>query len=211
MATRLAFPAAHAYRVELPARAAALVEPASVALNAARRGEVAGRTVAVVGAGPIGLLVAQCARAEGAQTVLVSDTRPDRLALAGRLGFAPLPDDVGPDDVDVAVLCAGGPAALAAALAVVRPGGLLVAVGLCGQPTVPFDFDRVVLRDLAVRGVLGSVGLWPNAIALIADGRVQVEPLVTAEFGLERVPEALAALAGNMKVLVTPLGEDAGP
>jgi L-iditol 2-dehydrogenase len=206
MATRLVFPAAHAYPVDLPARAAALVEPTSVALNAARRGEVAGRTVAVVGAGPIGLLVAQCARAEGADTLLVADTRPDRLALAAELGFAPLPADVGADDVDVAVLCAGGPAALAAALDVVRPGGVLVAVGLCGHPTIPFDFDRVVLRDLAVRGVLGSVGMWPDAIALIAGGQVRAEPLVTAAYGLEQVPDALAALTapGSMKVLVTP-------
>ena len=206
MATRMVFPAAHAHRVALPARAAALVEPASVALNAARRGEVAGRTVAVVGAGPIGLLVAQCARAEGAAAVLVADTRPDRLALAARLGLAPLPEDVGPDDVDVVILCAGGPAALAAALEIVRPCGVLVAVGLCGHPTIPFDFDRLVLRDLSVRGVLGSVGLWPDAIGLIAGGEVQAEPLVTAEFGLDRVPDALAALTapGSMKVLVTP-------
>jgi L-iditol 2-dehydrogenase len=213
MATRLVFPAAHAHRVDLPARAAALVEPASVALNAARRGDVAGRTVAVVGAGPIGLLVAQCARAEGAGTVLVGDTRSDRVSLAAELGFAPLPADVGPDDVDVAILCAGGPAALAAALDIVRPGGVLVAVGLCGHPTIPFDFDRVVLRDLSVRGVLGSVGMWPDAIALIAAGRVRAEPLVTAEFPLDRVPDALASLtaAGSMKVLVTPLGEDARP
>jgi threonine dehydrogenase-like Zn-dependent dehydrogenase len=111
----------------------------------------------------------------------------------------------------VAILCAGGPAALAAALGVVRPGGVLVAVGLCGHPAIPFDFDRVVLHDLSVRGVLGSVGLWPDAIGLIADGSIRTEPLVTAEFGLERVPEALAALAGNTKVLVRPLGEDVAP
>jgi 2-desacetyl-2-hydroxyethyl bacteriochlorophyllide A dehydrogenase len=206
MATRLAFPAAYAHRVELPARAAALVEPTSVALHAARRGDVAGRTVAVVGAGPIGLLAAQCARAEGAAAVLVSDTRADRVELAMQLGFAPLPDDLGPDDVDVAILCAGGEAALAAALATVRPGGVLVAVGLCGQASIPFDFDQVVLRDLDVRGVLGSVGHWPDAIALIASGEVRAEPLVTAAFALERADEAVRALAapGSMKVLVTP-------
>jgi L-iditol 2-dehydrogenase len=167
---------------------------------------VAGRTVAVVGAGPIGLLVAQCARAEGAETVLVADTRADRVALAAQLGFAPVPEDVGPDDVDVAILCAGGPAALSAALEVVRPGGVLVAVGLCGHPTIPFDFDRLVLRDLTVRGVLGSVGMWPDAIALIAAGQVQAEPLVTAEFPLVEVRRALDALIapGTLKVLIAP-------
>jgi 2-desacetyl-2-hydroxyethyl bacteriochlorophyllide A dehydrogenase len=206
MATRLAFPAAHAHRVPLPARAAARVEPTSVALHAARRGGVAGRTVAVIGAGPIGLLAAQCARAEGAGTVLVADTRADRVALAAQLGVAPLPPDLGPDDVDVVILCAGGEAALAAALATVRPGGVLVAVGLCGRPAIPFDFDGVVLRDLDVRGVLGSVGQWPDAIGLIASGAVRTEPLVTATFPLERAPEAIRTLTapGTLKVLVTP-------
>src|SRR3954451_19204827 len=66
MASRLVFPAAFAHRVDLSARAAALVEPTSVALHGTRRGDVAGRTALIVGAGPIGLLAAQCARADGA-------------------------------------------------------------------------------------------------------------------------------------------------
>ena len=64
-------------------RAAALVEPTSVALHGVRRGRVGGQRVLVVGAGPIGLLAAQCARAEGAASVAISDTRADRLTLAG--------------------------------------------------------------------------------------------------------------------------------
>jgi threonine dehydrogenase-like Zn-dependent dehydrogenase len=166
--------------------------------------------VAVIGAGPIGLLAAQCARAEGAGAVLVADTRTDRVALAARLGFAALPDELGADDVDVAVVCAGGEAALAAALATVRPGGVLVAVGLCGRASIPFDFDQVVLRDLDIRGVLGSVGQWPDAIALLASGAVAAEPLVTAAFPLQQAREALDTLAapGTLKVLVTPAQQD---
>ena len=87
MASRMVFPAAFAHRVELEPRAAALVEPTSVALHAVRRGRVAGQRVLVVGAGPIGLLVAQCARAEGAAAVVITDTREDRLTLAAALGF----------------------------------------------------------------------------------------------------------------------------
>jgi len=202
MASRLVFPAAHAHPVTLDPEAAALVEPTSVALNAARRGEVAGRSVAVIGAGPIGLLAAQCARAEGAAAVAVTDTRADRLAAARGLGFPELPE--GEDAIDVALLCAGGETAVAAALAAVRPGGLVVAVGLCGAPRIPFDYDRLITHDLAVRGVLGSVGLWPEAIALIERGAVQTAPLVTATFGLERARDALESLAGNLKVLIDP-------
>ena len=120
-------------------------------------GRVAGQRVLVVGAGPIGLLAAQCARAEGAASVVVSDTRDDRLTLAAALGFprvaASPAGDAGFDDpashaghehagwgdpaalaailaaagerdlIDIAILCAGGPAAIAAAFSAVRPGG----------------------------------------------------------------------------------------
>jgi L-iditol 2-dehydrogenase len=234
MATRMVFPAAFAHRVELEPRAGALVEPTSVALHAVRRGRVAGQRVLVVGAGPIGLLVAQCARAEGAASVVVTDTREDRLTLAAALGFpraaalpdaAPLEDHahgagwgdpatiqavldaIGEQDlIDVAILCAGGPAAIAAAFAGVRPGGTVVAVGLSGAPTIPFDWDGLVVRDVDLIGVLGSVGYWPDAIELITSGQVKTEPLVTGAYPLDRTRDALEQLVkpGTLKVLIQP-------
>lgn len=207
MATRMVFPAAYAHRVSLEPRAGALVEPTSVALHAVRRGRVAGQRVLVVGAGPIGLLAAQCARAEGAAEVVVSDTREDRLTLAATLAFAHLTDDVvAVDAIDVAILCAGGPAAIASTFSAVRPGGTVVALGLSGSPTIPFDFDGMVVRDIDLIGVLGSVGYWPDAIELIASGRVQTEPLVTRTYPLEHARDALEQLVhpGSLKVLVCP-------
>jgi len=238
MATRMVFPAAFAHRVELEPRAGALVEPTSVALHAVRRGRVAGQRVLVVGAGPIGLLAAQCARAEGAAEVVITDTREDRLTLAAALGFPPamaLPGDDAPgpgahvhgaaggwgdpaairaamdaigerDLIDVAILCAGGPAAIASAFAAVRPGGTVVAVGLSGSPQIPFDWDGLVVRDIDLIGVLGSVGFWPDAIELITSGRVQTEPVVTGTFPLDRTRDALEQLVkpGTLKVLIQP-------
>jgi L-iditol 2-dehydrogenase len=223
MASRMVFPAAFAHRVELAPRAAALVEPTSVALHAVRRGRVAGQRVLVVGAGPIGLLAAQCAQAEGAASVVVSDTRADRLTLAAALGFPPLDGISGPaleewgdtrplqavpeiDLIDVAILCAGGPVAIASAFAAVRPGGTVVALGLSGAPTIPFDFDGLVVRDIDLIGVLGSVGFWPDAIELITSWRVLTEPLVTGSYGLERTRDALEQLVkpGTLKVLIEP-------
>jgi len=208
MASRMVFPAAFAHRVELEPRSAALVEPTSVALHGVRRGRVAGQRVLVVGAGPIGLLAAQCARAEGAASVTISDTRTDRLKLAGTLGFAAgvTESDDERDLIDVVILCAGGPAAIAAAFAAVRPGGTVVALGLSGAPTIPFDFDGLVVRDVDLIGVLGSVGFWADAIELITSGRVLTEPLVTGTFGIEHTRDALEQLVkpGTLKVLIEP-------
>src|SRR3954471_11961954 len=119
MASHLVFPAASAHRVDF--EGAALVEPTSVALHAVRRGAVGGKSVLVVGAGPIGLLVAQCARAEGASSVMITDRRADRMTLAAALGIPPMESLGGEyadpvaarvaaaaaDRIDVAVLCAG--------------------------------------------------------------------------------------------------------
>jgi threonine dehydrogenase-like Zn-dependent dehydrogenase len=205
MAERMVFPAAYAHVVPLASRAAALVEPTSVALHGVTRGNVAGRSVVVIGVGPIGLLAAQIARARGAADVLVSDTRADRLALAASLGFAPFAP-VGEDGPDVAILCAGGPGAIAAAFSAVRPGGTVVALGLSGRAEIPFDWDGLVVRDIDLIGVLGSVGYWEGAIELIASGAVVTEPLVTQTFPLERAHDAIERLVdpGSLKVLVEP-------
>jgi 2-desacetyl-2-hydroxyethyl bacteriochlorophyllide A dehydrogenase len=207
MASRMVFPAAAAHPAPgIPARAAALVEPASVALNGVRRGAVGERGVLVVGAGTIGLLAAQCACAEGAAAVAVADTRADRLELAGALGFAPHASDAGEDDYDVVLLCAGGAAALDFALRAVRPGGTVVILGLSGAATVPVDMDSVVVRDLAVHGVLGSPHVWPDAIELVRSGRIRTEPLVSATYGLSAARDALERLSepGSLKVLIEP-------
>ncbi len=203
MASRLVFPAAYTHRVDFDG--AALVEPTSVALHAVRRGDVAGKHVLVVGAGPIGLLVGQCARAEGAAGVVITDRREDRLEIAAALGI-PRAESFEDDRIDVAVLCAGGPGAIAFAFDAVRPGGTVVALGLSGRETIPFDFDGLVVRDIDLVGVLGSVGYWEGAIALIAEGQVKAEPLITRRFDLEHVPDALEALVapGSLKVVIEP-------
>jgi L-iditol 2-dehydrogenase len=224
MATRMTFPSRSAFLVPeaVPTAAAALVEPTAVALNAARRVDVSGRSVLVIGAGPIGLLAAQCAKAIGAAAVLVGDLSPERREVAAGFDFdAVLPlgadlaadvlavrDGAGADGADVAIVCAGAPAALELALQAVRPGGSVVVVALFGLPRVELDVDRVVVRDIELHGVLGSPNRWPEAISLIAAGAVDTAALTAAPVALDRVGEAIEEVRGgskrSVKVLVDP-------
>lgn len=224
MASRMLFPARSAFTIprSLALEAAALVEPTAVALNTVRRAAVSGRTVLVIGAGSIGTLAAQCARADGAAAVLIGDPIAERREIAHELGFdALLPfgngiaEDLvcvrevsGDRGVDVALVCAGSHDALTLALEAVRPGGTVVVPALFGRASLSVDIDGVVVRDVAVHGVLGSPRCWPEAISLLTAGDVVTEPLVGARFGLGEVPEAMHALrsggAKAVKVLIDP-------
>ena len=110
------------------------------------------------------------------------------------------------DLIDVAILCAGGPAAIASRSRRCARAGPSSRVGLSGAPTIPFDFDGMVVRDIDLIGVLGSVGYWPDAIELIASGRVQDRAARHRRFPLERTRDALEQLVapGTLKVLIEP-------
>ena len=229
MATRMVARAGSTHRVARPVwDAGALIEPASVALNAARRAPCRDATVLVLGAGAIGLLAVQCARVEGAARIIAANaSRADRMELARRLGA----DDglvlprgraeaasavralAGDEVVDVVLLCTGAAAAMDLAVEVTRPGGTIVVVGLFGEPRVPVDLDTVVTNDLIVIGVNGSPHLWPDTIAAVTSGALVLDPLVSHRFPLDRAGEAIElarrAPNGTLKVLVTPQRADA--
>ncbi len=224
LATRLVHPetATFAFPAALSWAAAALIEPTSVALYAARRGNCRGRRVAVLGAGTIGSLALQCARADGASWTLAANPSPRRLGLARELGADAtlvIPSDpvgaagalrraAGDRGIAVVLVCTGAPAAIATAIEAVDPAGTLVLAGLTGESTLPIDVDRIVTKDLDVQGVNGSPGLWPETIALVASGRVRTEPLVSHRVGLQRAVEAFelvrARAPGTHKVIIEP-------
>ncbi|MGW8484460.1 NAD(P)-dependent alcohol dehydrogenase [Microbacterium sp. NPDC055903] len=198
--------------------AAALCEPLSVGLWACRRaGLLPGDRVRVTGAGPVGILAAQVARAEGAADVVVSDISAFRLAFAASMGFrtelvGAVPEGPGHEDADVLLECSGAPGALAAGLWRLRNGGRAAMVGMPKQD-VTLPLSRLNVKEISISLVNRYAHTWPTAIALVSSGRVDVEPLVTHRFALEDTESALtlaADVADSMKAIVHPHGIPTG-
>lgn len=215
MATSLVFPAGAAHRVppSVDAADAAMVEPLSVAYRGvARSGAVPGEALTVIGGGTIGLLCALTAKALGIDDVHVVEVDPDRRRFAAGLGLAVSATPARP--VPRVVEASGTAGGIAAALEACRDGGSVVLLGLTGAPATPVDLDRVVVRDIALYGCLGSPGVWPEVVALVAQGRVRPSALVSHRFALDDAPAAFALAArrapGVRKVLVLPSEKTAG-
>ncbi|NIY70603.1 NAD(P)-dependent alcohol dehydrogenase [Streptomyces malaysiensis] len=204
---------AHPLPGDLPLGSGALIEPLAVALHAVRRGNVAaGDRVLVTGAGPIGLLVLQAARAVGAGETVVTDINPGRLAHAHRLGAdrtvdtsrEPLPQE---PLFDIALDCSGIEAALTAAAHAVRPGGTLVAVGNPPRPRTTLPLAWMQRQELSLVTAFRYAGEFPAAVSLAAAGRVDLESLITSRFPLERSADAFrTALCdpAQLKVVIEP-------
>jgi len=191
-------------------RQGALVEPLAVALHGVRRSRLkVGDHALVMGGGPIGLLTLQCARLAGARTVTVTEIDPTRAALAERLGATAVLDPTR-DNVGVALasltdgsgphiiyICTGAPAPYRDAISLVRKGGQIFVLGVCVEP-VEADFMSVVLNDLCIEGSLAGRAEFPAAMDWVAQGRVDVEALVSHEIPLEDI------VAGGFERLNTP-------
>jgi L-iditol 2-dehydrogenase len=197
----------------------ALVEPTAVAIHAvSRAGNVAGRQVLVLGAGPIGNLVAQVARWRQARRVLISDISDPRLEIARKCGLdctvnshaASLESYVakvfGPNRADVAFECVGAAETANQAIHNVRKGGMIVVVGVFGdRPEI--DLGLVQDRELEIRGTLMYQRQdYLEAIRCLSEGGIKVGPLLTRTFPFRHYPEAYAFIEENrekvMKVMV---------
>jgi L-iditol 2-dehydrogenase len=192
--------------------AAALMEPLSVAIAAARKGGITGGShVLITGAGPVGILIAQVARAFGATSVVVSDVSQARREQALRFGatavFDPAVDsaEAAAPDVDVYLDASGAQAAVRDGIRTVRPAGTVVLVGM-GASEFPLPITLIQNRELVVTGVFRYANTWPTAIELAASGRVELDAMVTGHFGLEDAERALASTtqSGVLKSVVTP-------
>jgi L-iditol 2-dehydrogenase len=203
---------------------ASLVEPLACVLNGQELARVGdGDSVLVVGSGPIGCLHVRLARARGARQVILLDANADRLARAAALvrpdlavaveagadGLA-VRDQVlaasGGLGVDVAITAAASRPAQEQALALLAPGGRLSLFGGLARDDslISIDSNLVHYRELTIVGVNGSSPAHNReALRLIASGEVVVGDLITHRFPLDRLHDALEAIASGEAIKVT--------
>lgn len=209
LAERLIMPAASCYPVPDPmdAETVALIEPMTIGLYASRlAGEVAGKRVGILGAGPIGLSVLLACRLAGAAETLVTEIRDYRAAMAAELGA----DWTGnaektnvakeilarrPDGLDVVFECAGEQSAIDDALALVKPGGTIMMVGIPPEDRISFEISRLRRREVTVQPVRRQNRCVADTIDLVAAGRLNGGPMITHRYTLDQTAEAFATVA----------------
>jgi len=204
---------------------AAMLEAVSVALHGVAVSEMRGdETVLVIGAGMIGLLLLQAARSTGlgSARVFVSDVDATRLELAASMDAeetflasgAELTEEImkrtGGRGVDVILEAVGRNETIATAIDCVRKGGTVVLVGNI-SPQVNLPLQKVVSRQIRLQGSCASAGEYPEAMELIASGKIKVAPLITAIAPLADGPswfERLHSREPNlMKIVLDPRPE----
>lgn len=190
----LTVPARIAYLLpdELSFAEAAMLEAVSVALHGVAVSEMIGEeTVLVIGAGMIGLLLLQAAHAAGCYRVYVSDIDVTRLALASELGAdetfqlsgealtKAISAATGGVGVDLVLEAVGREDTIATGIDCVRKGGIVTLVGNL-SPSIKLPLQKVVSRQIRLQGSCASAGEYPEAMDLIARGKIKVSSLITA-------------------------------
>jgi 2-desacetyl-2-hydroxyethyl bacteriochlorophyllide A dehydrogenase len=197
---------------------AALIEPLSTPVHAVRLAgpDLTGKTVAVLGAGTIGLLTLVAARHAGAARIAVSDTLPAKRRLARRLGADSVHDPAAPgvveairDDLgtsaDIVFDCVARQQTVAQAIAIAVKGGTVVVVGV---PAAPVTVPLPEIQDSQVR-IQGSATYTredvARAIAMLSAGLIEPGDFITARYPLARAAEAIgeACTGRQVKVVVT--------
>jgi D-xylulose reductase len=192
-------PAAYTYK--LPDRVSfaegAVIEPFAIGMQSALRARIQpGDVAAVTGAGTIGIMVALAALAGGCAKVIVADLAQPKLDIIGAYAgvetvnikdrslaevVAERTDDWG---ADVVFECSGAPQAILDLAQLVRPGGTVVLIGMPVEP-VPFDIVGMQAREARIETVFRYANIYDRAINLVASGKVDLKPLISATFAFD--------------------------
>jgi len=199
---------------------ACVQDPLGNAVHAALAGDIIGKTVAVLGCGPIGLFAIAVVKAVGGGPVWATDTGDYRLDIARRLGAEHVlkvpQDDVeaavaqgteAGHGVDVVLEMSGAPSAIQQAMRLARPGGRVSLMGIPSKPVMLDIAEDVIFKGLTVQGIVGRrlYETWYTMKALLSSGRLDVTPILTHRMPFEEYAEAMELIrSGNCgKIVLT--------
>nr|WP_170290886.1 alcohol dehydrogenase catalytic domain-containing protein [Moorella glycerini] len=205
---------------KLPLEAAALSEPLAAAVHAVAKANIKwGDVVLIIGPGPMGQLVAQVAKAEGARIIVVGAPGDgERLQVASTLGAdhtfhtgeeyikEVLLDLTGGYGADVVLECSGAGGGAVLGLEVIRRQGTYIQVGLFGKP-VELDYEKITYKELTIKGTFcHNWPDWEKALALMVAGKVRYQELITTCLPLVKWEEGFRLMAKRqgLKVLLMP-------
>lgn len=213
----IAFPENMCFKLpdSISTKEGALVEPLSVGMHAANQGDVKlGDSVVILGAGCIGLVTLLACKAHGATDITVVDVIPKRLDYALKLGATRVingreADAVGEVDkltdgagVDKVFETAGSPITIQQTPYMVKNGGTIVLVGISAQEKIEYNFAKIMAKEARIESVFRYRNIYPQAIAAIADGIIDVSGIVTHEFDFDDIQEAFDCAINNKDEVV---------
>jgi L-idonate 5-dehydrogenase len=190
---------------------AAMAEPLSVILHAARRaGDLMGKRVLVTGCGPIGQLAVLVSRAAGAAHVVATDVTPFTLGMARDAGADAVHNIVeNPAALeaytadkgyfDVLFECSGVAAALAGTIPALRPGAVIMQLGLGGDMTLPVQ--AMTAKEIELRGSFRFHAEFFTAVAMMQAGRLDVSPLITQTLPLDEAVSAFELASDRSRAI----------
>jgi L-iditol 2-dehydrogenase len=206
---------------ELSLEEGALVEPLAVAIHAIKRGDLKiGDNVVILGAGTIGLLILQCAKAAGAKDIIITDIYDSRLELAKKLGadytinslksnvINTILEKSGKNGIDITFECAGTEATINQAIQIARKGTRIVVIGVF-EKDVSVKIGLVQDRELELVGSLMYMKEdFYGAINMMIKGMVKVQPLISRIYSIDEVASAFEFASTQkekaVKVLIKP-------
>ncbi|WP_333868060.1 L-idonate 5-dehydrogenase [Cypionkella sp.] len=195
----------------LTAGEAAMAEPLAVCLHATRRaGPLLGKSVLVTGCGPIGILCILAARRAGADFIAATDLSDFTLGLARQAGadvtlntaqvpeaLAAYTQDKG--RFDVLYECSGAAPALIAAIPAMRPGGVIIQLGLGGDMTLPVQ--AMTAKELSLRGSFRFHEEFATGVSLMQKGLIDVKPFITQTFPLSQALQAFQTAGDRSRAM----------
>lgn len=176
----------------------AMAEPAAVAVHAvnqaAKAGSVSGKSATVIGAGPIGLLVAQVFKAMGGGKVTCVDISDFKLEKAKELGvdyvINSLNQEVLDKSADIVFETAGVPKTTAQMISIAKPGGTIIQVGWPAGNMVTMNIVDFIDKELTYKSVNRYANAFPAAIQYLTDGRIDIDKMISKSFTLDQTEEA---------------------